>query len=262
MASTHVHEAPGALPCGHIVQVYREGMELAEAVAVFLSAGFARDEPAVAVVTAAHLPLITARLEKRGHDVGALESSGLLFTADAEVTLAAISEDGVPSGQRFVEIIGGLLDRADAARPGRKVRVFGEMVDLLCRRGEEDNAEVLERLWNRLGERRSFSLLCGYKIDVFDRRVQTALLPRIYRSHSEVLPAPEPERMERAVDAALSEVLGADAEKVYARAGDRDQIPRPEAALLWVSAHMPRTAERVLASARTHYGAEPASAGR
>jgi hypothetical protein len=63
--------------------------------------------------------------------------------------------------------------------------------------------------------------------------------------------------MERAVDAALAETLGvADAQKVYAQAARqvRDQeVPAWQIALMWVSAHMPRAAERILAAARTHY---------
>lgn len=181
----------------------------------------------------------------------------MLIAAGAEPTLEAIQEDGEPSLRRFTAVVGGLLDRAAAGAPGRRVRVFGEMVDLLCRDGRAVAADALEVLWNGIGARRNLVLLCGYKIDVFDRTAQTTLLPQVCRSHSQMLPLLDPARMDRAVDAALNETLGAaDAQKVYAQVArqDRDvRVPASQLALMWVSAHMPRAAERILAAARTHY---------
>ena len=130
------------------------------------------------------------------------------------------------------------------------------MVDLLCERGNPAGAARLEELWNRLARRRSFSLLCGYRIDVFDRDAQISVLPEICRSHSHVLPADDPARLERAVDAALEEALGSQAGQVYAVLGDqlrRKQVPPAQLTLMWVSSQMPLSAERILASARAHY---------
>jgi DcmR-like sensory protein len=243
--------------CDHLVQVYREPSELADAAAIFLAAGFDAGEPAVVVATAAHWPLFRAALEKRGWNTDELEAERMLFVADADETLAAILDDGQPSLRRFTDVIGGLMDLAAGNQPDRRLRAFGEMVDLLFRRGEPAAADALEELWNRLGSRRNFSLLCGYKIDVFDRQAEISLLPQVCRSHSHVLPAPDADRMERAVDAALVEVLGDDdAAKVYAHAARQlgeHHVPRSQLALMWVSAHMPRAAERILETAREYY---------
>lgn len=208
------------------------------------------------VATAAHWPLVHERLHDRGCDTAMLGDAGLLIAADADETLAAICEDGAPSRSRFTEVIGGLIEQAATRSATGRVRVFGEMVDLLCRRGHAAAADALEELWNRLGGR-SFTLLCGYKIDVFDRAAQVSLLPQVYRSHSQVLPVADAERLDAAVSAALTEVLGErDAHKVFGQISLREheeRVPRAQLALLWISAHMPRTAERVLAAARTRY---------
>ena len=74
-----------------------------------------------------------------------------------------------PSAEQFEAVVGGLMDQVGARFPNRRIRAFGEMVDLLCERGNPSAAAALEELWNRLARRRSFSLLCGYRIDVFDR---------------------------------------------------------------------------------------------
>ena len=245
------------VPCDHLVQVYRESYELAESVATYLVAGFEAGEAAVVVGTAAHWPLFADRLSRRGWDSDQLQADGLLLVADADEILGAILDEGWPSMPLFTKVVGALIDRAAPASVNGRVRVFGEMVDLLCRRGDDEAADALEGLWNRLAARKHFLLLCGYKVDVFDRDSQVDLLPRVYRSHSHVLPPVDSARLERALEAALSAVLGeADAKKVYGQVSRQvGDTPNPlaPAVLMWLSAHMPRAAERILDSARTHY---------
>jgi hypothetical protein len=241
--------------CDHVVQLYRESVELADAVATFFVAGFERNEPAVSIATAAHWPLIAERLARRGWNADELESQGLLTVRDAESTLAAISEDDGPSLRTFNDVVGGLLGAAAAHDPARRVRAFGEMVEVLVQRGDAAAADTLERYWNDLAHKRNFTLLCGYKVDLFDPATQLGLLPQVYRSHAEVLAPAESERLELAVNRALVDVLGAaDAEKVLDRAQRQGtKAPAPHLALGWISANMPRAAERVLAAARLHF---------
>jgi len=249
--------SPEVASCEHLVQVYRDRFELAESAATYFASGFALGEPAIAVAVPGHWQLIAERLERRGLSVAELEARGQLRTADAAQTLAALSERGALSLRRFTDVIGGLIDAASAQAPGRRVRVFGEMVDLLVRDGDAENADRLEHMWNRLGARRNFMLLCGYKIDVFDREAQVALLPQIYRSHSHVLPRADSEQLEQAIDRALREVLGdEDADKLYAQVEKQlrdERIPLAQRALMWASAHMPRAAEAILATTRANY---------
>ncbi len=247
----------GAGPAAHAVQVYRDVGELADSVAQYLAAGFDVGEPGLVVATPEHWKCFTERLAESGWDAARMEHHGLLFYADADATLAAILDGGErPSAERFDAVIGGLMDRVAARFPARRIRAFGEMVDLLCQRGNPTAAARLEELWNKLARRRPFSLLCGYRADVFDRGAQVSLLPQICHSHSHVLPAQDPARLERAVDAALEETLGPRAGQVYAMVGEqirRRQVPPAQLALMWVSSQMPLTAERILDSARTHY---------
>src|SRR3954447_12722675 len=249
----------GQEPNGHAAQVYAELAELADSVAVYLASGFDKGEPGIVIATPEHLGEFHAALAAAGWDKARLDRTGLLAVADAADTLALIMDGGDrPSAEVFDTVVGGLLDRF----PGRRVRAFGEMVDLLSRAGQADAAIALEELWNDLNRRRDFSLLCGYHLDVFDRESQTDLLPEVCRAHSHVLPALDPARLTRAVDQALEEVLGAaEAGKVYVLVGQQlraDRIPMAQVLLMWVSANMPALAERVLASARERYEALPA----
>ncbi len=247
----------GAGAPSHGVQVYGDACDLAESVAAYLAAGFERDEPGILVATPEHLPLFADRLGSRGWSLGVAEAAGLLVVADAEETLASIVDSEKLDRERFDRVVGDLLDRVQRGRDDRPARVFGEVVDVLSRRGRPDAADELERLWNALALERRFSLLCGYRLDVFDLRAQTEMLPNICREHSHVLPAQNYPRFARAVDNALRQVLGPNqAATVYvlvSRQPGHDQIPLAQSILMWVSENLPLQSSQILAAARTHY---------
>ena len=248
----------GLAPSGHAVQIYSDVVELTRSVSSYLAAGFELGEPALVIATPEHLADFGAALAAAGWHEARIERSGLLVTADADETLAAIMDGfDMPSARAFEEVIGGLFDRF----PSTQARAFGEMVDLLCRRGQRDAAIALEELWNDLVRRRPFSLLCAYQLNVFDRESQAGTMPHVCRAHSHVLPAPDPARLQRAVDQALEEVLGArEAGKVYVLVAQEirvDRVPMAQVLLMWISENMPGLAERVLAAARARYLAEP-----
>jgi hypothetical protein len=244
-------------PPDHAVQVYADLEELAESVAAYLAAGFEADEPAIVIATPGHWDRFAARLAEHGWDRGRIERHGLLFTVDAEQTLDALLVDGRPSAEAFERVVGGEIDRVAERFPGRRLRAFGEMVDLLCLRGSPEAAAELEDLWNWFGQRRRFSLLCGYGVDLFDPAAQASIMPSVCHAHSHVRPAADPERLQRAVDAALEDTLGSvDAGKVYLLIAERlreTRVPAAQLALMWVSEQTPKLAERILASARNHY---------
>lgn len=247
---------------GHGVQIYAEVDELAQSVVAFVEAGFENGEPAVVVATPAHLDAFRGRLAALGWDARSLEDAGLLSSADADETLSSILEGDVPSPALFEQVVGTLLDRAGERFPGRPTRVFGEMVDLLCHRGRPDAAVGLEEIWSAAAQRRRFSLLCGYRLDVFDRESQADTLPWVCALHSHVLPAQHYARFALSVDRALDEVLGStEASRLYvliSRQAREERAPLAQQILMWLSANRPSLADRVLAAARTHYVAGPA----
>lgn len=253
----------GPTPSAHAVQVYEHVDELAESVTAFLAEGFAAAEPALVVATRDHLGSMVERLERAGWDTPRVEAEGLLVVADADATLRSIMRDGRPSAIAFEAVIGTLLDELAPRSPERGLRVFGEMVNILHEQGQTDAALELEELWNGICATRSFSLLCGYRLDLFDLESQRSPLPEVCRLHSHVLPARHQARLERAVGSALEEVLGpAEAGHVFSLIGDqarRGRVPVAQLALMWVSANMPVLADRILSVAQARYRGEPAA---
>lgn len=248
-----------AADSSHGVQVYGDTSELADSVAAYLAAGFERGQPAVVVALPEHVRLFAEKLDGRGWSLAGAERDGLAVVADAEQTLASLLGPDGPVPARFERSVEALLDRAERGRPNQPVRVFGEMVDLLARRDCLAAANELERLWNALMTKRRFSLLCGYRLDVFDLRAQSDALPHICREHSHVLPARNYPRFARAVDDALREVLGpSQAASVYvivSRTTAYERAPLAQSILMWVNENLPAQSARILDSARTHYAA-------
>ena len=112
------------------------------------------------VATPAHADSFVRHLVEAGVDVGAARDAGRFIALDAATTLGSLLVDHRPDPQLFNAVIGGLI--RDAAKGGRRVRVFGEMVALLWEAGQVTAAMELESLWNGLGLRTPFSLFCAY----------------------------------------------------------------------------------------------------
>src|SRR4051812_32173587 len=194
--------------CDHAVQVYEQLDELVESVVDYLAAGFAIGAPSIVIAMPEHRRRFNEELEARGSEPVLLERLGLLTYRDAAETLAGFMHDDVPSAERFEQTVGVLIEEVAARFPGKTVRAFGEMVDVLWQRGEKQAALALEELWNELAQTLPFALLCGYRLDIFNIDVQTADLPDVFCTHSHVRPATDPLSLAAAVDRALTEVVG------------------------------------------------------
>jgi hypothetical protein len=148
----------------HFVQLYEDESTLAEAVALFAGAGFGKSESAVIVATPEHMRGFRDRLGARGFEVDDLERWGQLTMVDAEATLSRFMVDGLPDPDLFKAAVHDLIAGAHAAGRFRKVRVYGEMVNLLWR----DNlraAVELELLWNDVIQAYSITLFCAYGLN-------------------------------------------------------------------------------------------------
>jgi MEDS: MEthanogen/methylotroph, DcmR Sensory domain len=236
-----------ASSCEHGVHVYEDAAELVESVRGYLEAGFAAGQPGLVIATAANRAAIEAELDA---------PAGLLSSLDAEEMLAALMVDGMPSAERFEAALGGLVDELALRFPGATVRAFGEMVDILWRRGERDAALALEELWNELARTRAFALLCGYCLDIFDVDVQRHALPKIFAAHTHAR-AGDPARLASAVDQAAAEALGpmelANAYLAVAERVPLGPLPRAAALLAFFAEQSSGRAVDVLQRARALY---------
>jgi signal transduction histidine kinase len=172
----------------HIVQFYEDEAFLADAAADFLEAGLRDSEPLIVVAVEGHRALFAQRLASRGVDVGGLCASGHLQMLDATDLLDRLMLDGMPDRVRFHQVVGAAVASATRRSPGGRVRVYGEMVDLLWRAGNSQAAAGLEDLWNQIRREYSLSLLCSYQMSNFRDGHDGDGFEQICGSHSRVLP--------------------------------------------------------------------------
>jgi hypothetical protein len=175
----------GGVSSEHIVQFFDSDESRAECVAEFIADGFHAGEPTVVVARPQNWTNVFERLEARDVPVKDAVADGLIVVKDAGDTLRRLSRNGTPDAAAFENIVGKAL--ADLARRANgRVRAYGEMVDLLAQRGELTEAIALETLWNDLGERVPFFLLCGYSAAHFVATSAHRALREICASHSGV----------------------------------------------------------------------------
>lgn len=147
-------------PHGHGAMFYAGGTEPTASVVGYLGDGVRAGDAVLVLAAAAHRHAFASGLAAAGVDVAAVQTTGRLRMLDAATMLHGFLRHDRLDPARFEVVIGGLLARMVAA--GRPVRIYAEMVAVLCDAGQASLAIELEELWNALAARLPFSLLCGY----------------------------------------------------------------------------------------------------
>lgn len=177
---------------GHVVQFYEDEAVLMDGCAKFIGAALGARDAAVVIATRDHREGITSRLRAAGIDTAQARHQTRMVMLDAEETLEKLLAGEGLDPERFEETIGQAIDqaRAGAGHPVEaRVTAFGEMVAILWSQGKQEAAIELERLWNELGKKRAFSLLCAYPIKGFAHGEDAEPFLQICAQHSGVIPA-------------------------------------------------------------------------
>ena len=137
----------------HAVHFYESDAILVEAVREFLVAGLEAGEPCIVIGTEVHRQAFCLALASHGVDVELARASGRLTLFDARETLEKIVVDGAPDTERFRREAIAIIEQTLEKNRSSRVRLYGEMVDLLWRAGNRSAALQLEELWNDLAQR-------------------------------------------------------------------------------------------------------------
>lgn len=168
-----MHWKPAEGTSEHSVQLFDSSRSLVETVSLFLINGLERGENVLVAATPEHREMLARRLDESGWTVRTLIAANRLVILDAAQTLEKFMRKDTPSPVAFDEVVGSAVHRlAD----GKRLWIYGEMVDVLAARGNYRGAEQLEEIWNLLGQRECFTLFCGYASGHFgDPRTAKAL---------------------------------------------------------------------------------------
>jgi hypothetical protein len=240
----------------HVVQLYDADEELLiRNVGQYFSEGFALGEGALIIAGADHAEAFATKLENLGFDLQQLARGGRLIVLDASETLNRLMLRGTPDADRFKATLEGPLAQLCAASDAGRFRAYGEMVGLLWAAGSVTAALELEDLWNAALANGSFSLFCGYPVDIFGKEFQEALIDGVICSHSIVLSSGG-KQLSDAIDRAIGEVVGANVVRGAFEAEETARspvLPKAEATALWVRSSLPRHADAIMDRARLYY---------
>jgi MEDS: MEthanogen/methylotroph, DcmR Sensory domain len=253
-----------AAPCDHIVQLYQDQDFLTYAVCRFASAGFANGEGVILVSTLPHWTAFRRRLEAEGVDVPAAQARGQLTVVDADELLPRFMRGAMPDPPVFNGVFTDVVGQARAEGSYKKLRVWGEMVDVLWERGDVAASMNLEDLFDQLAKKVDISIFCSFLMDNFNGDVHAHMLPRLGTNHSHLIPVKDYARLERAVADALQETVGPVEARVLesrllARYRPPFNMPRPQALLLALRQFVPTIADPVLQRSRNLYTASGAA---
>ena len=173
----------------HIVLFYRDEQELTKRVSEYLLPAIQDGGVAIVVATPNHRRSFERYLADAhvGIDVAAACARGYL-ALDASETMRGFMVADRPDPAGFWQAISPMLRQA--AKAGRPVRVFGEMVSLLWDAGLIDAAIEVEAMWNELGAQYPFSLLCAYPARPAVCAHQLDALTEVCRAHTQVTGVP------------------------------------------------------------------------
>ena len=245
-------------PRDHIVQLYQDQQFLNRAVCRFAASAIASGEGVILVPTVAHWDAFRPRLESEGVDVKAAERRGQLTIVDADNLLPTFMRDGMPESPVFLGLAQSVISQARGDGRYKKVRWWGEMVNILWERGDVSASMSLEDLFDQLAREQDIAIFCSFLMDNFDGDVHARMLPRLSENHTHLIPVEDYGRLERAVSDALRDIVGPDESRVLEDKLLSSQprpfdMPRSQALLLALRETLPRIADDVLHRSRTLY---------
>ena len=175
----------GCITSKHIVQLFDSSDTLANGVSAFLTDNFQPNDKQLVVARPKHWKSISDQLQLRGCSVQDATRSGRLTVCDAFRTLTRFMRNGQPVAELFQTAVGNLVAQLTPSGGGT-LWIYGEMVDILAEERNFPAARYLEELWNDLGLRQSFTLLCGYSSAHFADSSTAHMLSQICDRHTHV----------------------------------------------------------------------------
>ncbi|WP_141734861.1 ATP-binding protein [Oligoflexus tunisiensis] len=148
---------------GHLVHFYKKSEYLSEFVAEYIHMGLSNGDGIIIVVTQDRWQLLKTALRQKVHAVEQHLAEQRLLFIDAHRALQRIMVDGRPSKKAFMEIVDESLHHMQRFP---NIKVYGELIHLLCADGKVGEAIELEKHWTEiLHSTPRLRLMCGYKAE-------------------------------------------------------------------------------------------------
>ena len=168
----------------HSMQLFDSRDSVADGVSGFIAEGVEAGDVVLAVMRRETWESTARRLRERGVDPAVAQASGGLTVLDAAATLETFLVNGRIDQKLFEDSVGTLVWAL--ASSDRRLRIYGEMVDVLASRGDFRIALQLEARWNDLRAETPFTLFCGYSAENFGNPKLSETLQLTCLAHSHI----------------------------------------------------------------------------
>lgn len=246
------------MPSSHAVQFFSgDEASFLHHLGRYITEGLDAGEPVVVMTDDGRRDRLFAALDRLGSDPDIGKEDGRLVVLNAEQVLAKIFLDGRIDPERFHAVIGRMMREVVSRSRSRRVRAYGDLVNLLWNAGRMAAALELERCWNDLQSQLPFDLYCGYHIDIFGDDFHPGRIDPLLCQHSDVISQYGAPEIESALRYAIYETLGRDAGAAGGSIAEQSSAVRPgvpvaEAMLLWLREALPVQAPAIISRARLY----------
>jgi hypothetical protein len=127
-------------------------------VADYLGDGLARGERVLVIATDTRTKRLVDALVGMGFDVAKARSTGQLTLLDVDDLLDEVTRGGTIDRVRFARCVSAILE--GLTQGGRRLRAYGELVEVLFGSGRDETALEVETIWNELAALHAVALLC------------------------------------------------------------------------------------------------------
>jgi hypothetical protein len=176
----------------HVVQFYDRDDFVVATIANLVGRALDSGQSSIVIATPEHRSPLDCRLLMDHSNLQELRDLGRYVSLDAATTLAQFMNGNAIDEARFHPLVGGIIEQAAEKSVNEKLLVFGEMVALLCAAGNFGGVIRLEQLWNHLGRKYEFCLICAYPLSSFADSHDANDLIRVCAEHTLAIPAEGP----------------------------------------------------------------------
>ncbi len=176
--------APGI----HAVQFYENKSLLHDSVVRFFAAAMTGGEPSMIVARPDTFETVATRLAS-DYGASAAEVASRIRFLDVDAALGQVMTGTALDLSRLEQGFSSWLANIRRLHGERTIWIYGEMVDVLCERGNHADAIRIEELWNTRFFGPQVSVLCGYAARAFDNDAGASHLRSVCRQHTHVMPS-------------------------------------------------------------------------
>ena len=173
----------------------------------FIKEGLLNGEAIIIIAKPALRKALKLKIDELNFDGHPLQEQNQIRFFDAEFLLSYLTFDGVLEESAFKENIAIPLINPQSSY--KKVRAFGEMVDILWKKNQHDLAIQLEGLWESVTSKQELSFLCAYSLDKLEPIAYDHALEQICKYNSHLIPQKDLDPIGEGMGETILSVFGA-----------------------------------------------------